>query len=260
MYYNTPREVIELMIRVHFIIHEDFEVPGAYEKWAIGKGYGISFSRVYEGEPLPQNTDNLDLLIVMGGPQCPSTTRKECSHFDASYEIATIQQFISVHKVVIGVCLGAQLIGEALGAKFEKSPFKEIGSYSIILTEEGASNENISHFPCEVPVGHWHGDMPGLTSESIILAYSEGCPRQIIEYSEFVYGFQCHMEFNLEVVELLIEASQEELNNYSGERFIQSSENLRANNYSEMNELLYGFLDRLVEKYMLIQGSSSVPE
>ncbi len=112
------------MINVHFIIHEAFEAHGAYEKWAKWKGYGISISRVYEGEPLPQNTDNLDLLVVMGGPQCPSTTLEECSHFDARSEIATIQQFISGHKLVIGVCLGSQLIGEALGAKFESSPYK----------------------------------------------------------------------------------------------------------------------------------------
>ena len=63
------------------------------------------------------------------------------------------------------------------------------------------------------------------------------------------------MEFTPEVIELLIEASQEELNHLSGGRFIQSPEKLRANNYSEMNELLYGFLDRLVERYMLILGS-----
>ncbi len=248
------------MINVHFIIHEAFEPPGAYEKWAKGKGYGISFSRVYGGEPLPQNADNLDLLIVMGGPQCPSTTIEECPHFYARSEIATIQKFISGHKLVIGVCLGSQLIGEALGAKYENSPFKEIGSYPIALTEEGASNEICAHFPREVSVGHWHGDMPGLTPESKILAYSEGCPRQIVQYSKFVYGFQCHMEFTPEVVELLIEASQEELNNLSGGKFVQSPEELRANNYSEMNELLCGFLDRLVERYMLIRGSSSVPK
>ncbi|MGB5445177.1 MAG: type 1 glutamine amidotransferase [Psychromonas sp.] len=247
-------------MNVHFIIHEAFEAPGVYEKWAKEKGYGISFSRVYEGEPLPQNSDKLDLLIVMGGPQSPSTTIEECAHFDARSEMATIQQFIAGHKLVIGVCLGAQLIGEALGAKTENSPHKEIGSYPITLTEEGSSNESFAHFPRTVSVGHWHGDMPGLTSESTTLAYSEGCPRQIVQYSEFVYGLQCHMEFTPEVVDLLIEASQEELDNLSGGRFIQSPDKLRANNYSEMNNLLYGFLDRLVERYMLIRGSSSALE
>jgi GMP synthase (glutamine-hydrolysing) len=236
------------MINVHFIIHEVFEAPGAYEKWAKCKGYSISFSRVYKGDPLPQNTNKLDLLIVMGGPQSPSTTLEECAHFDARSEIALIQQFVSENKLVIGVCLGAQLLGEAFGSKFEHSPYKEIGSYPITLTEEGVSNTSFADFPEQVSVGHWHGDMPGLTSESNILAYSEGCPRQIIQYSEFVYGFQCHMEFNPEVVELLIEASQEELSILSGQQFIQSPEKLRTNDYMQMNKLLYGFLNRLVDK------------
>jgi len=248
------------MINVHFIVHEAFEAPGAYEIWAKDSGYGISYSRVYQGDVLPQNTDDIDLLIVMGGPQSPSTTIEECSHFDARSEIEVIQQFISRHKLVIGVCLGAQLIGEALGAKFENSPFKEIGSYSIILTEEGISNEMFGHFPREVSIGHWHGDMPGLTHESTILAYSEGCPRQIVQYSEFAYGFQCHFDFTPKVIELLIEASQEELNELSGEKFIQTPKELRNNNYSEMNGLLYGFLDRLIEKYRLSRWSDSVSE
>ncbi len=86
--------------------------------------------------------------------------------------------------------LGSQLIGEAFEAKFKESPFKEIGSYPITFTKSGTDNELFSDFPETVKVGHWHGDMPGLTSESKIIAYSEGCPRQIVQYSEMVYGFQ----------------------------------------------------------------------
>ncbi len=50
-----------------------------------------------------------------------------------------------------------------------------------------------SHFGKTLEVGHWHNDMPGLTPEAKIIAYSEGCPRQIVAYSDRVFGFQCHM-------------------------------------------------------------------
>ena len=56
-------------MHVHFIIHESFEAPGAYETWARIKGNHVTYSRVYEGEALPSSVDDIDFLIVMGGPQ-----------------------------------------------------------------------------------------------------------------------------------------------------------------------------------------------
>lgn len=241
----------ELMINVHFIIHEAFESPGAYEVWAQKRNYTITYSRVFAGDPLPQKIDKLDFLIVMGGPQSPATSLEDCPHFDASKEIALIHQFISVNKPVIGVCLGAQLMGEAFGAKFENSPFIEIGHYPITLTKEASENKLFAHFPKVVNVGHWHGDMPGLLTESKVIATSQGCPRQIIQYSDRAYGFQCHMEFTLDVVEQLIDASREELKTLSGGKFIQSPEVLQRNDYAEMNVILYRFLDNLADKYLL---------
>ena len=239
------------MLRIYFIVHEIFEGPGSLEQWAIQRGYDCSFCKIYLNEKLPKNIDSYDFLIVLGGPQRPSTTKKECSHFDALEEINVIRQFIEKGKAVLGVCLGAQLIGEALGASFEKSPFKEIGVFPILLTEEGQANGKFSHFPPDIAVGHWHGDMPGLTADAKIIAYSEGCPRQIIEYSELVYGFQCHLEFSPELIELLLSHSEEELNQLVDEKYVQSSMELRTNSFGKMNELLFVFLDKLVMTYTM---------
>ncbi|TJY37779.1 glutamine amidotransferase-related protein [Pontimicrobium aquaticum] len=152
-------------------------------------------------------------------------------------------------KAVLGVCLGAQLIGEALGAPFEKSPNPEIGVFPIIKTEEGKQNEKFSHFPEKVLVGHWHNDMPGLTNNSKIIAFSDGCPRQIVEYSELVYGFQCHLEFNNESIEPLISHSTEALKLLEGKKYVQSSKQLLENDYKEMNNVLFIFLDKLTSQY-----------
>ena len=151
---------------------------------------------------------------------------------------------------MIGVCLGSQLIGEALGAPHAHSPEKEIGKFPIALTAEGLSNPKFAGFGARLEVGHWHNDMPGLTDTAVILATSEGCPRQIVEYGDLVYGFQCHMEFTPEVVELLIAASEAELAAVIGRRFVQRPEALCANDYGEMNEKLFGFLDRLSEAHV----------
>lgn len=237
-------------MHVHFIIHEDFEAPGAYEQWAKMHQHTISYSRVYLGQPLPDKIDKIDMLIIMGGPQSPATTKKECPHFDSLAEQAVISTAIKLQKIVIGVCLGSQLIGEALGAHFEHSPEKEIGKFPITLTEAGKRNPLFSHFGDCLAVGHWHNDMPGLTQDAKIIAYSEGCPRQIIAYGKLVYGFQCHMELTHEVVEKLIAHSQNDLNQAAKYRFVDTEDKLRSHDYSKMNYKLFVFLDKLTQLYL----------
>lgn len=236
-------------MHVHFVVHESFEAPGAYESWAKKKNHQLTYSRVYAGDPLPENADDIDLLIVMGGPQDPATTIEECPHFDAKGEQRLIASAVEGGKAVIGICLGSQLIGEALKAPFAHSPEKEIGKFPITLTEEGLNDGLFSHFGKTLEVGHWHNDMPGLTADAKIIAFSEGCPRQIVSYSELVFGFQCHMELTHEVVELLIAHSEKDLSRAAEFKYVHTPDELRAHDYDEMNNKLFIFLDKLSERY-----------
>ncbi|MBH5319463.1 GMP synthase [Paenibacillus sp. GSMTC-2017] len=235
-------------MRIHFIIHELFEGPGAFQIWAEERGHHIEYSRLYAGEALPTSPEEIDLLLVLGGPQSTTTTLEECPHFDAAAEIALINRFIQANKAVIGVCLGAQLIGEALGARCERSPEKEIGNFPIFFTEDSKNNPKFIHFGETCTVGHWHNDMPGLTDDCTIIAYSEACPRQIIQYNERVYGFQCHMEFTKELIELLIAHSEAQLSEQNNNRFVQQPDQLKQYDYTLMNRHLFIFLDELVEE------------
>lgn len=235
-------------MNIHFIQHEAFEAPGAYLEWAKQSNHAITFSKVYERQLIPGTADNIDLLIVMGGPQSPATTKEKCPYFDAQAEKTLIQKAVSAGKAVVGICLGSQLIGEALGAKFEHSPEKEIGVFPIQLTEDGLKDKKINHFGLTLLVGHWHNDMPGLTPKSKILATSAGCPRQIVAYSNLVYGFQCHMELTPEIVELLIAEEVDFLKNNTTYRYVQNPDEIRSYNFSEMNEKLFHFLDKLASE------------
>lgn len=62
-------------MHIHFIIHEHFEAPGAYEIWGKSRGCSLSYTRVYQGEPLPEELGGTDLLIIMGGPRNPPPPR-----------------------------------------------------------------------------------------------------------------------------------------------------------------------------------------
>ena len=78
-------------MNIHFIQHETFETAGAYLNWAKKRKYNISFSKVFEGDKLPDTAENIDMLIVLGGPQSPATSMEEYPYFDAKAEMSLIK-------------------------------------------------------------------------------------------------------------------------------------------------------------------------
>lgn len=226
-------------MKIHCIIHADFEQPGYYEKWALAQGLLINSTHVYKGETLPTPND-FDLLLLMGGPQSPS----EVDKFPyLAAEIKLIQHSVLCGKRIIGICLGAQLIGESYGATTEHSPNKEIGVFPLLLTDEGKKDPLFKHFPDTFLSGHWHNDMPGLPPGAKVLAESAGCPRQIIKFSPLVYGFQCHLEFDKACVSALIDSCPQDL---VANTYVQTADEIRAKDYAAMNQHLKMFLDHFI--------------
>lgn len=236
-------------MNIHFILHETFEVPGAYLKWAQERGHNVTSTKVYEEEKLPETVDGIDFLIVMGGPQSPDENRQAFPYYDPKAEIALIQKAIDADIYIVGVCLGAQLLSVAYGGKYEHSPEREIGVFPINLTEAGLADDHIKDFGSTLDTGHWHGDMPGLSDNAVVIATSKGCPRQIVRFSPRHYAFQAHLEFDPEAIDLLIAADGEEHLRQQNQElpFVQTPEQLRANDYSQMNKKLFAFLDSLTQ-------------
>ena len=234
-------------MRVHFVLHETFEVPGAYLKWAQERGHQVAMTKVYEGEALPESVNEIDFLIVMGGPQSPDEDRVAFPYYDPQAEIDLIQKAMKADRYIVGVCLGAQLLSVAYGAVYEHSPEREIGVYPVDLTPEGLADPHVSLLGANFDSGHWHGDMPGLTDEAVVLATSQGCPRQIVRFAPKHYAFQAHLEFDAEAVNLLIAADGEDVLQEQSQNltFVQKPEAIRAYDYQEMNAKLYAFLDSL---------------
>lgn len=234
-------------MKVHFVLHETFEVPGAYLKWAQERGHQVTTTKVYENETLPESVDDIDFLIVMGGPQSPDEDREAFPYYDPQAEIQLIQKAIKADRYIVGVCLGAQLLSVAYGAEYEHSPEHEIGVFPITLTEAGLKDEHVKVLGPTLITGHWHGDMPGLSEDAVVLATSQGCPRQIIRFSSKHYAFQAHLEFDSEAVDLLIAADGEDVLEEQSQNldFVQQPDVIRDYDYREMNAKLYAFLDSL---------------
>lgn len=226
-------------MKILCVMHADFEGPGVIEKWALKNGYSFKVEKPYKGEELSDPTQ-FDFLIVMGGPQSPLNIT------DAPYlkaEISLIGDSLKQDKKILGFCLGAQLIGEALGAKTSRSPEKEVGVFPIKLNEAASSDRLLKGLPEMIPAIHWHNDMPGETENSVVLASSVGCPRQIIKYSDSAYGFQCHLEIDLDGIKGLIAAVPEDL---APSLYTQNVQELVANDYDSINQTMYTILDRFV--------------
>lgn len=226
-------------MKILCLTHVDFETPGQIEPWAKNRGHDFSIIKPYRGEALP-SIDSFDVLIVMGGPQSPRDIEK-FSYL--AQEISLLKEALKADKKILGFCLGAQLIGEALGEKVCKSPEKEIGIYPITLTQGGQKDPLFQGLPKSFPVIHWHGDMPGLTKDSEVLAFSEGCPRQIVRYREKIYGFQCHLEITLQGIKDLIQAVPEDL---ESSQFTQTEQELLAQDYVSIHKAMEEILDRFV--------------
>ncbi|NND64655.1 MAG: C26 family cysteine hydrolase domain-containing family, partial [Gammaproteobacteria bacterium] len=154
-----------MSLRIHYIMHASFETPGIIDEWAKEIGADYTGTKTYAGEILP-TADQIDFLVVMGGPQSPIEIDKAPYLKD---EISLIADVIAAKKPIIGFCLGAQLIAEALGAKTERSPEKEVGIYPIQLTPEGQQDAILKTFPVEFNVVHWHNDMPGIPEGAVLL-------------------------------------------------------------------------------------------
>lgn len=225
-------------MKILCVIHADFEKPGFIDTWAKKNGHDIQEVSPYKGENLP-NTNTFDFLVVMGGPQSPLEMNK------APYlakEIDLIQKALIQNKCIIGICLGAQLIGEALGARTEKSPHREIGVFPVELLEAAENDPVFHHFPKTFNVMHWHNDMPGLIEKAEWIAKSEGCPRQIFRYGERVYGFQCHLELTLDLVQGMIKHCPDDL---KSQKYVRTESELLSADYHSINLKLEKILNYL---------------
>jgi len=229
-------------MKIHYIMHASFETLGSIADWAIQNNHSLSCTKTYDGEQLP-NVSEFDFLIVMGGPQSPIEIEKFPYLKD---EIEFISKAIKQNKIVLGFCLGAQLIAEALGAKTQRSPKKEVGSFPIELTEEGLKDSIFKNFPKTFDVIHWHNDMPGLPEGAVLLAKSEGCPRQAFRYGDRVYGFQCHLEPKLENIKEMIANCPGDL---KPSQFTQTAEDMLKSDFKKLNQRMRSILDSLTQRY-----------
>jgi len=206
-------------VKVHYLQHVAFEGLSSIAPYVLEKGHALSSTRLFEGEALP-SVDELDCLIVMGGPM------GIFDHVEYPWletEKTFIKEAIDEGKVVLGICLGAQLIADVLGAEVYKNEDKEIGWFDIYRPAEIKGTIVDSAFPEKLEVFHWHGDTFDIPKGAQLLASSEACLHQGFVFEDRVVALQFHLETTADSAAALIEHCANDLD---GSRFVQNKEEM----------------------------------
>jgi GMP synthase-like glutamine amidotransferase len=232
------------MLNIHYFMHAPFEGLAYIEKWVEEKGHKLSVTKFYENSLLPE-LEKIDWLIIMGGPM---GVKEEDKFPWLKTEKEFIKNAVNIGKVVVGVCLGSQLIADVLGAKVYNNEFKEIGWFPIKVTKEAKKINLFSHLPDKLTVFHWHSETFDLPEGAILIAENEACKNQGFIYNEKVLGFQFHFEMTEQSIEGMLNGDDDEL--IPG-KFVQTvSEIKKSKNFiKNSNKNLKLILDKLEESY-----------
>jgi len=188
-------------MRLHFLRHLPFEDSESIGIWATDRGHTVSNTLLLENETLP-NLNDFDWLFIMGGLM---SVNEEKKHPWLVEEKKFIENAIAREKIILGLCLGAQLIADVLGAAVFKSKYKEIGWFPVSLTNEAANSTIYNKIPKKFTAFHSHSDVFELPAGSVRIAESEGCVNQAFEYNKRVISLQFHLEFSEENILKLID-------------------------------------------------------
>ena len=226
-------------MRVHVLQHVPFEGLGIIEQWLISRQAEVTYTRFFESPILPECTE-VDFVIALGGPM---SVNDEHEYPWLGAEKRFIAEAIAAGCAVLGICLGAQLMANALGARVYPGQEKEIGWFPVVAE---AHDRAAFAFPEQALVFHWHGETFDLPAQAQHLASGAACPHQAFQIGARAIGLQFHLEMTPQSVDTIVRHCHAELT--SGHRFIATEAALRATpgtSFTESNDLMMRVLDYL---------------
>jgi GMP synthase (glutamine-hydrolysing) len=174
--------------------HIACEPPAAFEDELRSRGLDVVRVELDEGEPLP-DWHEFPAIVVMGGPM---GAYDDEDHSWLAAEKRLLREAVEGGVPVWGVCLGAQLLAAALGARVYRGEQPEVGVLPVELTPAAAGDPVFGHAPSSFPTLQWHGDSFDLPAGATLLASSPAYPNQAFRVGGS-YGLQFHLEVPLEL-------------------------------------------------------------
>lgn len=229
-------------MRIHFVQHVSFETPGYLLTWAESHKYQVTFSKLFESDSFVQ-TNLFDVLIIMGGPMGIYEVQK---YPWLKEEKRFIKKAIADNKKVLGICLGAQLVAEALGANVYPHHQKEIGWWPVQKINHPQTQSLTNYLPEQFVTFHWHGDTFDLPPGSTQLFTSKACDQQGFIQGRNTAAIQFHLEATDILIQQMINHEREEL---VDARYIQTEQKINEETNSHV-QLQEGYMTRFINHFL----------
>lgn len=230
-------------MHIHHLQHVPFEALGSMEAHLRSRGHRLTSTHLYRDQPLP-DPETFDWLIVMGGPMgVHDTSLFPWLTAEKEFLARTMQH----GKTVLGICLGAQLIADVLGAPVRKNEYREIGWFPVIPSEQAANTLLAGTLPESFEAFHWHGDTFELPTGASLLASSEACRNQGFIIEDRVVALQFHLETTLTAARKLIDHCRNELDDSP---FVQKEKDMLADasKFDAINQVMGKVLEALEKR------------
>jgi GMP synthase-like glutamine amidotransferase len=230
-------------LRVHVLQHVAFEGLGSVGPWLERRAAAVSVTRLFEAPRFPDLAE-LDWLVVLGGPM---SVNDEAAVPWLAPEKRFIADAIGAGKGVLGICLGAQLVASALGARVRPNPEQEIGWFPVEPTPAAAASAFASVFSRPLEVFHWHGQTFDLPPGATQLLRSAACEQQAFALGERVLALQFHLETTPEIVRAMSEACPGDL---APAPWVQTPEEMLGNlgRFRRIHLVMDAVLDELAKR------------
>ena len=193
-------------MHIHWLQHVPFEGLGMIRTWASQRGHTLSCTRFWAADQLPE-PDSMDLLVVMGGPM---GVHEERLYPWLVEEKKFIRRAVDEKRVILGICLGAQLLASVCGAAVYQHSEKEIGWFPV-SRENKIPTWAEEILPAQLTMFHWHGDTFDMPDSAILLCSSSACRNQGFVIDDRIIALQFHPEMTSAGVATLVDNCRSEL-------------------------------------------------
>ena len=226
-------------MRIHVVQHSPFEGPGLIAQWAVERGHELTCALALT-EEFPA-AESVDFVVVLGGPMGASD-ENACPWL--ATEKRFIAEAIASGRLVLGVCLGSQIIATVLGGSVRKNRVPEIGWFEVELSLDAADQPVLDAWPQTLSVGQWHADTFELPDGVPALASSEACENQLFVFDRRTVGMQFHLEWDESALSALIATCGADLE--AGGEYAMSADDIMADapmRIAACRSLLFALLD-----------------